>query len=111
MKYLFYAMKGEKMCFQHVLLNALALHQAGHSVKIVFEGESVRLPRILEEEMNPLYQKALQAELIAGVCKACSAMLGVLDYNQHLPYPMLADMNGHAGMEPFVKEDYLVITL
>lgn len=111
MKFLFYAMKGEKMCFQHVLLNALALHQAKHQVQIVFEGESVRLPQVLEEENNPLYRKAVEAGLIAGVCKACSVMLGVLEYNEKLPYPLLSEMNGHAGMEPFVREGFQVISM
>ena len=34
-KILFYGMSGEKMCFQHVLLNALDLHEAGGEVKII----------------------------------------------------------------------------
>jgi hypothetical protein len=32
-KILFYAMTGEKMCFQHVLMNALDQHNSGHEVK------------------------------------------------------------------------------
>ena len=36
-KILFYAMREEKMCFVHVLLNALELHEAGYEVKIIFE--------------------------------------------------------------------------
>ena len=42
---LFYAMTGEKMCFQHVLMNALDLHKDGFEVKIIFEGASVKLPQ------------------------------------------------------------------
>ena len=37
-KILFYGMTGEKMCFQHILLNALDLFSSGTEVKIIFEG-------------------------------------------------------------------------
>ncbi len=67
-KYLFYVMRGEKMCFIHVLLNALDLHQSHNEVQIIFEGQAVNLPSILEKENNPLYKKALTEGLVAGVC-------------------------------------------
>ena len=108
-KYLFYAMRGEKMCFVHVLLNALDLAQAGNEVKIIFEGESVKLPPLLNQEENPHYLKALEQGLIAGVCKACSVMLGVNDEITKLNLPLLADMSGHAGMRPYMEEHYEVI--
>ena len=53
-KVLFYAMEGKKMCFMHVLMNALQLHEQGYEVKIIFEGESVKLPAQLENEGNKL---------------------------------------------------------
>ncbi|MDD4112448.1 MAG: hypothetical protein PHC56_05395 [Herbinix sp.] len=58
-KYLFYGMTGQKMCFVHVLLNALDLKSTGNEVKIIFEGESVKLPPVLDKEANPHYQNAL----------------------------------------------------
>ena len=33
-KYLFYVMRGQKMCFVHVLLNALDLAEAGTKLKL-----------------------------------------------------------------------------
>lgn len=71
-KVLFYGMTGEKMCFQHILLNALDIHSSGGEVRIIFEGASVKLVSQFEEEKNPLYKKAKDAGLIAGVCMACS---------------------------------------
>ena len=105
-KYLFYAMEGKKMCFQHVLMNALDLKAAGHEVKIVFEGEAVKLPPVLAEEGNALYKRALDSGLIAGVCYACAHMLGVKEEIEALGLPFLNDMNGHAGMKPFIEKDY-----
>lgn len=107
-KYLFYAMQGEKLCFVHVLLNALDLHQAGHEVRIVFEGKAVTLPPVLSQENHPLYKKAIDEKLIAGVCLACSKNLGVHDEIVKLGLPLLSDMSGHAGLLPFTSEGYEV---
>lgn len=109
-KYLFYAMRGQKMCFIHVLLNALELKKAGHEVKIIFEGESVTLPQVLEQDKNPLYLEAKRLGLIAGVCFACSKQLNVYEFNKELPFPLLDEMKGHAGILPYVSEGYEVLT-
>ena len=108
-KYLLYAMNGEKMCFLHLLMNALDLHEDGVEVKVVFEGASVKLPPVLEVEENKLYLKAKELGLIAGICLACSSVLGVLEENEKTGLPMLNDMMGHAGVKPFVLDGYEVI--
>ena len=110
-KTLFYAMTGEKMCFQHVLMNALDLHNGGFEAKIIFEGASVKLPSILKEENNPLFGKAIEAGLIAGICFACSKVLGVFEANLALGLPMLDDMFGHAGMKPYLNDGYEVVSI
>ena len=110
-KILFFAMTGEKMCFQHVLMNALDLHNAGFEVRIIFEGASVKLPSILKEENNPLFGKAIEAGLIAGICFACSKVLGVFEANLALGLPMLDDMFGHAGMKPYLTDGYEVVSI
>jgi hypothetical protein len=109
-KYLFYVMRGQKMCFVHVLLNALDLAEAGNEVKIILEGESVTLPKTLEEERFGLYLKAKEKNLFAGVCYACSVQLDVLEFNKGLDYPLIKDMNGHAGMKVYVDNGYHVVT-
>jgi|SRR5690625_534694 len=110
-KVLFYGMTGEKMCFQHILLNALDLHEAGMETKIIFEGASVKLVPVFEEEGNPLYKRAKEAGLIAGICLACSKMLGVYDENIKTGLDMLDDMNGHAGMKSLIEEGYKVVSM
>ena len=110
-KILFYAMRGEKMCFQHVLMNLIDLHASGADVKLVFEAASIGLVPSLESEKNPLYLKAKNAGLIAGICLACSKVLGVFEQVNDLQLPMLDDMFGHAGMKPFVEQGYEVIVM
>ena len=98
------------MCFVHVLLNALDLQKEGHEVKIIFEGESVKLPGVLEEEKNSLYLKAKKSGIVAGVCLACSKQLGVFDVNEKLDIPLLNDMANHAGVKPYTSQGYTVLT-
>lgn len=110
-KVLFYAMNGDKMCFLHVLLNALDLSEAGAEVKIIFEGSSVKLPSLLDEEKNKLYLKALDAGLVAGICNACSRALGVYDANAELGLPLLDDMKGHAGIRSYIESGWEIVSI
>lgn len=110
-KVLFYGMTGEKMCFQHILLNALDLHEADVKVEIIFEGASVKLVSVFEKEGNPLYKKAKELGLITGVCLACSKVMGVFEENNATGLTMLGDMSGHAGVKEYVKNGYEVISM
>lgn len=108
-KILFYVMQGEKMCFMHAMLNAEELMEAGNEVKIILEGKSVTLPKVLEEEKNPLYKKLLDGGIIVGVCKACSKILGAYEDNERLGLTFLDDMKGHAGMKKYIDDGYQVL--
>lgn len=110
-KVLFYGMTGEKMCFQHIFMNALDLYASGHEVRIIFEGQSVKLVSQFEEEGNPLYKKAKDLGLIAGVCLGCSKVLGVYEQNKQTGLVMLDDMSGHAGMKSYIINGYSVISM
>ena len=110
-KVLFYGMSGEKRCFMHVLLNVAQLHENGVEVKLIFEGASVKLVPVFEEENNPVYRKIKDAGLIAGVCLACSKMMEVYEAVEKTGLPLLSDMNAHAGVLPYVKEGYEVISI
>ncbi len=110
-KYLFYGMTGNKMCFNHILLNALDFADNGIEAKIIFEGESVKLVSLFEEEKNTLYLKAKERGLIAGICLACSKVMGVFEKNNNYGLAMLGDMSGHAGMKRFTTEGYQVISM
>ena len=70
-KVLFYGMTGEKMCFQHILFNALDLAASGAEVKIIFEGASVKLVPIFEDEENPLYLKLRKMVLLPAFATHC----------------------------------------
>lgn len=107
-KYLFYLMQGEKMCALHALMNADALAK-DHEVKIIFEGQAVKLPAAFEKDQLPLYMKLKKDDCIAGICRACSKALGVLEEVEKLEVALLDDMNGHAGIKSFIDQGYDVL--
>ena len=73
----------------------------------------VRIHEIAKElgsSSKKILEKAKELGLVAGVCRACSASLGVLEEVQKTDLKILDDMKGHAGLRPFVEEGYAVIT-
>ena len=78
---------------------------------MIIEGEAVKLVQELEESGNKLYKKAKDMGLIAVICKACSAKLGVLEYNQNVGIPMGDEMGGHPAMSTYIEQGYQIITL
>jgi len=110
-KFAFFAFNGDMMCFQHILLNALDLDAKGNDAAIIIEGESVKLIEKLENSNNKHYFEAKEKGLIDCICKACSAALDVLEFNQSTDIPLKGDMSGHPSMEAYIKEGYQIITL
>ncbi len=109
--YVIFAFNGNPTCFIHVLLNAMDLHEKGYGVKIVLEGEAVTLIKTMEEGKNPLFKKVLEKGLFDCVCKACSAKLGVLEYNEKSAIPVTGDMSGHPSFSQYIAQGYKIITL
>ncbi|NMA82606.1 MAG: cytoplasmic protein [Epulopiscium sp.] len=110
-KIVFFAFKGEVMCFMHILLNAVDMHEKGMDVKIVMEGEAVKLIQELDETNLPIYKKARDLQLFDSICKACSAKMGVLEYNENCGIPMNNELQGHPAMFPFIEKGYEIIML
>lgn len=110
-KVVFFAFKGESLCFMHILINALDMQEKHTEVKIVMEGQAVKLIKELEESGNNLYQEAKSKGLIAEICKACSAKMGVLDYNEQTGIPISDEVKGHPSMHKYVDQGYAIVTL
>ncbi len=108
-----FAFRGNPMCFIHVLLNAIDLHEKGREGKIVIEGDAVALvPEMREPDhmLSALYQKTKELGLIVAVCKACSMKLGVADAVQKEGLPLFGDMSNHPSMSAFLDDGYQIIT-
>jgi hypothetical protein len=112
-KTVIFAFRGNPMCFIHVLLNGIDLHERGQEGKIVIEGEAVTLvPEMRKPDhfLFTLYQKAKELGLIDAVCKACSVKLGVLEAVENERLPLRGDMSGHPSMGSYLEKDYRIIT-
>ena len=106
-----FAFSGDPMCFNHVLYNALDMSECAFDVKIVLEGEAVKMVREMKENRNPMFERILSLGLLDGVCKACSASMGVLDYNEHAGVNLIDTMNGHPSIGAYIELGYQIITL
>jgi hypothetical protein len=108
-----FVFNGSPMCFVHVLLNALDMHQRGAQVQIVMEGEATKLVAELagpDNGLHGLWRQALEKKLVAGACQACSKKMEALAGIVAAGLPLLADMQGHPGMARYRDAGYEIIT-
>lgn len=109
---IFFAFRGDPMCFIHVLLNSIDLYEKGMGGKIILEGEAVKLvPEIIKPDnfLNKLYTKTKKHKLIIGACRACSTKLGVRDIIEDANIPLIGEMQGHPALSDYIAKGYQVI--
>ena len=101
------------MCFIHVLLNALEMKTDGYEAKIIIEGAATKLiPQLMKNE-NPLHQlweKAIAADLVEGVCMACANKMGVLAAAKEQKLALLNNMSGHPSIAEYRQKRFKIIT-
>ncbi len=112
-KTIFFAFRGDPMCFIHVLLNSLDMAAKGMEGKIILEGEAVKLVAEMAKPDNflyKLYMKVKEQGLFIGACKACSNKLGVVEQIEKESIPLIGDMAGHPAMSEYIEQGYTVLT-
>ena len=112
-KTVFFAFRGDPMCFIHVLLNGLDLHEKGMDGKIILEGEATTLiPQIAEPGhfLHKLYLRAREADLIVGACKACAAKMKVDKAIEAEGIALIGEMSGHPAMSEYINQGFTVLT-
>jgi hypothetical protein len=112
-KTVLFAFRGDPLCFVHVLLNGIDLHERGKQGLIVIEGDAVTLVEKMSQPghfLSPLYQKAKSLGLFAGACKACATKLKAIDAIEKEGIPLIGEMSGHPSMGGFMEAGYEVIT-
>lgn len=113
MKIALVAFNGEAMCFAHVLLNALDMHEKGYDVKVIIEGSATKLIAELDEPGKPFskqYKQTKELGLVAAVCKACAAKMGSLEAAEAQGLPIVGDMSGHPSLMTYMDQGYQIIT-
>ncbi len=109
----FFAFRGDPMCFVHVLLNSLDLNKKRMGGKIILEGEAVKLvPEMIKPDhfLNKLYTKVKEQNLIIGACKACSTKLEVRDIIEDEGIPLIGEMMGHPAISDYIDQGYQILT-
>ncbi len=112
-KTVFFAFRGDPLCFIHVLLNSLDMDEKGMGGNIVLEGEAVTLVNEMvktEHFLNQLYTKVKDRNLIIGACKACSHKLGAVQAIEAEKIALIGEMSGHPSMADYISQGYNVIT-
>jgi len=112
-KYIFFAFRGDPMCFVHVFLNSLNMAEKGMEGKIVIEGDAVKLiPEIVNPEhfLNQLYVKVREQNLLIGACRACSTKLGVNAAIEEVGVELIGDMSGHPAISNYIDQGYTILT-
>lgn len=108
-----FAFRGDPLCFIHVLLNGINLHEKKMGGEIIIEGEAITLVPVMSQTdhfLYTLYSKAKDLGIIAGACKACSAKLKMTEHVEQQGIPLLGDMAGHPSMSAYIEKGYDVIT-
>lgn len=112
-KTVLFAFRGDPLCFVHVLLNSIDLHERGRQGLIVIEGEAVTLVETMSQPdhfLSALYQRAKGLGLFTGACRACATKLEAIDAIEREGIPLIGEMSGHPAMGGFMDEGYQVIT-
>ena len=111
----------EDVCRQlHAFMYANDLHRKGYETKVIVEGMATRLFADLDKAPPRLQKAVAEAKasgVIAGVCLQASSGCGspedrnIVDAISGQGVGFLSDLDNHAGIEPFLKAGYEIITV
>jgi hypothetical protein len=109
-----FAFSGEPACFAHLMLNAIELHEKGHDVKVVIEGDATKLLSLLRNETKPyadVYRRFRSHNLIDCVCKACATRNSVIPAIIEQGLKLCDELSGHPSMARYLEAGYEIVTL
>jgi len=98
----------------HSLLYAQELKEAGHEVKVIFDGAGTVWAKLFEDPNNkfhPIYQSVKKLGVIEGVCEFCAGAFGVSEDTKKAGFNQLGEVGGHPSITKLVADDYQIITL
>jgi hypothetical protein len=99
----------------HSLVYTQELHEAGHKVRLIFDGQGVLWIGKFEDEghvANPLYRAVKKLGVIEA-CEHCSISFGVKESAEQSNISFSQDTvkDGHASISKLIGEGYQIITL
>lgn len=98
----------------HGLLYAQELHEAGHEVKLLFDGAGTTWVDQFEQpdfKYGPLYRAVKAKGVIAGVCEYCAGAFQAKDAVQRSGLPFLGEVGGHPSLSKLIAEGFAPIVI
>jgi len=118
-KHLFVVFTDDSCRQNHALMWALDLHAKGHHVRVILEGTGTRAVSEMtlpDSRLGTMLKEARDLGILAGACDRASHGCAcedpsrkVADLARDQKVELLADLNGHAGIESFVREGYELV--
>jgi hypothetical protein len=120
-KLLFVLFSADACRQNHALMYALDLHEKGHAVKLILEGEATRMLGEIGapgSRRGTLLRQACDAGIVAGACERASSGCASEDPTRKVAevarsrgVGLLSGLDGHASIEPFVREGYELVVM
>ena len=104
-----FAFREDANCFSHVLINAMDMHARGYEIRLIMEGDAVKLLPGLATEGGPLsglWQKAKAAGIVSGFCRGCATKMGTVPSAETQGLALLDDLSGHPSIGGFRDQGY-----
>jgi hypothetical protein len=100
----------------HVITNAAAAEKAGHTVRILFEGQGVAWLKAWDtrehkftQHYGPRFDEV--KHLIAGTCSFCTLKrFDVAAHAESLAVPILGEEGGHHDLVGLIDEGFQILT-
>jgi len=99
---------------QHAFLFARDIVSRGGDAQIIFEGNSPKwLPELAkpEQKLHGMFLQVRDAGQVAGVCRGCALMHGVVAVAEELGLVLLSDAYGHVSLVPYCDDGYALMSL
>ncbi|MBI2575476.1 DsrE family protein [Candidatus Woesearchaeota archaeon] len=93
----------------NALVMAKELHEAGHTVKIVFDGAGTEWVPEITKEGSHFYKiyNELQ-DLVVGACDFCASAFKAKENIKDVK--LLSEVMGHPSFKGYVEEGYMMVT-
>lgn len=98
----------------HALMYAQELHEAGHEVKLIFDGAGTTWIKQFEDPQNKFHQFYTAVKnlgIISGACEYCAGAYGVDKEVLQAEVKMLGELNGHPSVNQLVEDDFQLLIL
>jgi hypothetical protein len=102
---------GDAGRFTNAVAVVKELHEAGHEVKLLFDGAGTRwVPELVKEDEKMKRKYAAVKETIAGACRYCAAAFHVREEIERTNVPLLGDYEGYPSLRSYLEEGYQIVT-